>query len=182
MQIVCGDRACWAAAPPHRQQRTSRGRRRRAASLSGRALEARGGQMRKQMRSTFRTRGTEDRVIKGNAQRSRGAENPSFIQPYVIASLSHHSFPGSTLAHRFSHVPLLFFKWYAQLCLRGAIGSCHIATSAILIRGQAVPPRFVKAVRLRRWCSASRHASQLTKIIQRHAPCSHYSHIVASIC
>ena len=33
-----------------------------------------GSQMRKQMRSTFRTPGTEDQIIERNAQRSRGAE------------------------------------------------------------------------------------------------------------
>jgi hypothetical protein len=48
---------------------------RRQAGMLEHALKWPGGsQMRKQVRSTFRTPGTEDRVIERNVQRSRGAE------------------------------------------------------------------------------------------------------------
>ena len=50
---------------------------RRETSVLEHALNQPGGsQMRKQMRSTFPTPGTEDRSIEGNATRSRGAERP----------------------------------------------------------------------------------------------------------
>jgi len=66
---------CSASRPLCPKAKQPRNPDRRGASVLEHALKQPGGsQMRKQMRSTFRTPGTEDRVIERNVQRSRGAE------------------------------------------------------------------------------------------------------------
>ena len=63
----------WEAMCPKAKQPRNPGR--RETSVLEHALKQPGGsQMRKQMRSTFRIPGTEDRRVDGNAPRSGGAE------------------------------------------------------------------------------------------------------------
>jgi hypothetical protein len=66
---------CAASRPLCPEAKQPRNPGRRETSVLEHALKQPGGsQMRKQMRSTFRTPGTEDRSVSGNAPRSGGAE------------------------------------------------------------------------------------------------------------